>query len=113
MFSVKIFNKKENRNKEFSNTINNIVSFIFEKLNFQSPKVISDSSCIEIVSGSEIPDNNKGVTIELLIRKHIVINNEDFNDRAVLDRHISEIKHFCEQAKNIEDLKYLPINMRN
>lgn len=111
MFSIKIFNKKEDRTVTFSKTINNVVSYIFNNLNFNEPKVLSDNSCIEIVSGKELTEGD-GVIVELLIRKHIVINNQDFNDREALDRHIAKIKHFCEQAKSIEDLKYLPINMR-
>jgi len=111
MFSVKIFNKKEDRTTEFRKTIDNLTSYILNKLNFEDTKIISDSSCIEIVSGKEIPDD-EGVVVELLIRKRIVINNQDFNNREELDKHISEIKHFCTQAKNIEELIYLPINMR-
>lgn len=112
MFSVKIINNKEKRSQDFSNTVNNVISYIFNKLYFANSKVISDSSCIEIVSGKEVISNDNEVVIELLIRKHIVINTEDFKDKEKLDEHISSIKHFCEQAKNIEDLKYLPITMR-
>ena len=110
MFSVKF--SGGTKNDEFKRTINNIVGYIFDKLNFDNPKMISDSSSTEIVSGSEISDIEDGVIVELLIRKHIVINTDDFNNKSQLDRHISRIKHFCEQAKSIEDLKYLPINMR-
>jgi len=111
MFSVKIFNKIESRSSEFNKTIDNVVSYIFNKLNFEDSKVISDNSCIEIVSGNDLI-SDEGVIVELLIRKRIVIKDGDFEDKDKLDRHISKIKHFCEQAKNIEDLVYLPINMR-
>ena len=50
--------------------------------------------------------------VELIIRKNIIINTSDFSDKAEMDRYISKIKHFCDQAKEIEELKYLPINMR-
>jgi len=110
MFSIKFSGK--NDSEEFKNTIDNIVSYIFDKLSFYKPKMISDNSSVEVVSGNEIPDSDGGIIVELLIRKHIIINTEDFNDKAELDRHISKIKHFCDQAKSIEELKYLPINMR-
>jgi hypothetical protein len=111
MFSAKILNKDEEKSTELVRTINNVVSYIFDKLNFKDPRMISDNSCVEIVSGKETVDEGD-VVVELLIRKHIVINNQDFNDRQKLDEHIAKIKHFCEQAKSIEDLEYLPINMR-
>lgn len=112
MFSAKIYKRKAAKNKELVRTANSIISYIFEKLNFKNTRVISSNSCIEITSGSEHIKNDDDIVIELLIRKHIVINNDDFNDKVKLDQHISKIKHFCEQAKSIEELKYLPINMR-
>lgn len=112
MFSVKIISNKEKRNQDFNNTINNVISYIFNKLNISNSKVISDNSCIEIVSGKEIVSNENEVVIELLIRKHIIINAEDFKNKEKLDEYITSVKHFCEQAKTIEELKYLPIHMR-
>jgi len=35
--------------------VNNIVNYIFEKLQFEDPRVVSDSSYIEIISGKEEP----------------------------------------------------------
>jgi hypothetical protein len=112
VFSVKILNNKEDRTSEFNKTINNIVSYIFDKFSSGNTRVISDDSCIEVVSGKESLTNSDQIVVELLIRKNIIINNSDFSDRAELDRHITKIKHFCDQAKSIEELKYLPINMR-
>lgn len=112
MFSIKIFQKREDRSFEFSSTINNIISHIFNKLNISNSKVISDNSCIEIVSGRESPPKEDEIIVELLIRKHVIIKLDDFQDKRKLDEHIYLIKHFCEQAKEIEEIKYLPINMR-
>jgi hypothetical protein len=113
MFSVKILNDKINRTSIFNKTVNNVVSYIFEKFNSDNTRVISDDSCVEIVSGKE-PFSGKGeVIIELLIKKNIIINYSDFDDRAKLDRYLAKIKHFCDQAKSIEELQYLPINMRD
>lgn len=112
MFSIKILGKKEKRNQEFNKTIKNVINYISTKLNFYDAKIISDNSCIEIISGKEIEADNNEILVELLIRKNIVIKLDDFQDRSKLDEYISEIKHFCEQAKIIEEQKYIPINMR-
>ena len=113
MFSVKVLNNKINRTSKFNKTINNIVTYVFDKFDSGNTRVISDDSCIEIVSGKESYTDSDEIVIELLIRKNIIINTSDFDDRAKLDRYITKIKHFCDQAKSIEELQYLPINMRD
>lgn len=110
MFSIKILNQK-NKTAESIRTIKNIVSFVLEKVALGKVSVLSDDLGTEIVTGVEDVKKD-GVVIELMIKKYIVINNEDFSDRESLNKHLTKIKHFCEQAKEIEDLKYLPINMR-
>lgn len=111
MFSIKI--TKSNDNEEVGKTIKNVFNYIFNKINFANPKMISDDNSVELISGSESVVTGGKVVVELLIRKHIVINTSEFNDKSALDRHITKIKHFCDQAKTIEELKYLPINMRD
>ena len=113
MFAVKIFNQKDNRTGKFKKTTNNIMEYITGRLN-QQAKLISDDDCIEIVSGSNniSPEENNNIVAELTIRKTVVINNAEFNDKDKLDRYITEIKHFCEQAKNIEEVKYLHPTLR-
>lgn len=110
MFSAKFCTNK--KNEEINKTINNIINYIFEKVRFEKTRMLSDNSSMEVVAGNEEGGAEDAVVVELIIRKHIVINNSDFEDRDKLDQHIRQIKHFCEQAKSIEDLKYLPINMR-
>lgn len=112
MFSMKFSNNKGSYHPEVSKTVNNIINFISDKFNFNDTKIISDKSSIEAVSGKEDYASGDSVVVELMIKKTIVINISDFKDKAQLDEHVSKIKHFCEQAKSIEDLKYLPINMR-
>lgn len=104
MFSAKIFNDKENRTDLFNQTINNLVSYVFEKFNSKNAKVISDNTCIEIASGKEVSASPDQIIVELLIRKNIIINNSDFKDKAKLEKHLSEIRHFCDQAQSIEEL---------
>ncbi len=82
MFSVKILNDKKNRTSKFNKTVNNIIEYVFGKFDSNETKVISDDSCIEIVSGRESYSESDEVTIELLIRKNIIINISDFDDRA-------------------------------
>jgi type III secretory pathway lipoprotein EscJ len=112
MLAVKIHNEKENRGEEFKRTIKNLVSYVCEKLSFDNVKIVSDDECVEIVSGSDKNNSEDQVIAELLIRKTVVINNNDFKDRAELDKFISQIKHFCDQAKLIEDVKYYPVEIR-
>lgn len=113
MFAVKFYNQKEEgRSDELNRTIGGVISYIFNKVGNNSTKVISDDSTVEIISGQEnIPHSDK-IVVELLIKKTIVINNEDLEDRSKLDRHLNVIRNFCDQARNVEDVRYLPINMR-
>ena len=112
MFSVKFLKDKNTAGIEFEKTTKNIISYILDKLNFKDSNILSDNSSIEIVTGKESLLKKDGVTIELLIRKNIVINQDDFRNKEKLDEYITKIKHFCDQAKTIEDLKYLPIELR-
>lgn len=112
MFAVKVYNEKENRSPEFDKTIKGIISYIFNKINYDNTRVISDDSSIEVISGQETTPNSDEIVVELLIKKTIVINNKDLEDRSKLDRHLTMIRNFCDQAKNVEDVRYLPINMR-
>lgn len=110
MFSMKLIGGSNSNIA--SKTINNIVNFVLSRVNLESPKVIADSSSIEVVSGKEIYGSKDDVIVELLIKKTVIINIKDLDDKNSLDEHIAKIKHFCQQAKEIEDLKYLPITMR-
>lgn len=114
MLAIKIYNKKEQRESIFEKTIGSIISYICEKLNFKDARIASDSDCVEIVSGNtNIPDNDDQIIAELLIKKTVIINKSDFNDRAELDEFLTKIKHFCEQAKEIEEVEYMPLHFRD
>lgn len=112
MFSMKFFNNKNGSIELIDKTVTNIVKYISEVLSFENTRIISDKNSTEVISGRESIPSEEQVVVELLIRKNIIINISDFRDRDSLDKHISKIKHFCDQAKEIEDLKYLPLNMR-
>lgn len=114
MLAIKIYNKKEGRGLTFNKTIGNIITYICDSLNFTKARVASDSDCIEIVSGNtNIPDSDDQIVAELLIKKTIVINKSDFEDREELDKFLTKIKHFCDQAKEIEQVTYMPIHLRS
>lgn len=103
MFSVK-FNGNLSSAK---NSINNVVNYISKKLVSKNIKILSNNNCFEITTGNELVSDENIVLVELTIKKNIAINLNDFNNDEELDRHLSKIYHFCEQAKNIEELKYL------
>ena len=111
MFAIKIYNNKENRSSEFRRTVGTILNFMKSKLN-RDPRVVSDNYCVEMISGEDETFNSGGIVTELLIKKTIFINNNDLDNREVLDKYLIEVKKFCEQADKIEGVEYLPINFR-
>tara|TARA_X000000950_G_scaffold61762_1_gene75292 strand:- start:16313 stop:16657 length:345 start_codon:yes stop_codon:yes gene_type:complete len=111
MFTVKIRGGK--KNNILSKTAKTISNFLKIKLN-KNTNIISDNSSIEMIAASSsqpLEDNNQLIA-ELFIKKTIVINNSDLEDREKLDKFLSEIKYFCEQASKIEDAKYVPLEFR-
>ena len=112
MLAIKIHQLKKDRTLEFEKTIKNISSYIGNKLMLGGLKFLSDDHCVEIISGQERGGSEEQIVAELVIRKTIVINKSDIDSKEKLDEYISNIKHFCDHAKTIEDLKYIPIEMR-
>ena len=113
MFAVKIHQLKNDRTEEFEKTIKNISAYIKDKLRLKGFKFLSDDHCVEIISGQEIPGQEDQIVAELVIRKTIVINKNDIDNREELDKYLADIKHFCDQAKAIEEGKlYIPLQMR-
>lgn len=112
MFVIKLFNEKES-NFEFKRTVESIKSYVLSKIYSENTTIISDNSSMEIIHGKENLPTSDEIVIELLVKKTIIINNEDLKDRSKLDRHLNMIRNFCDQAKNIEETQYLPINMRS
>jgi len=111
MFTVKIRGGK--KNNILSKTAKTISNFLKIKLN-KNTNIISDNSSIEMIaaSSSQPLEDNDQLIAELFIKKTIVINNSDLEDREKLDKFLSEIKYFCEQASKIEDAKYVPLEFR-
>lgn len=111
MFAIKIFSEKIKSNSILGRTVEKLSDFLKKEMN-RDVNMISDSNSIEMVSGN-LDTNNGGIVAELMIKRSIVLDESDLRDRQKLDKFIREVKHFCEQASNIEDLKYLPINYRD
>jgi len=111
VFSLKIFNKKDNRTSEFKRTVETIFKYLNFDLNRET-KVVSDNRCIEIIAGSSDSMDSGGIVTELLIKKTLFINNSDLEDRDRLDQYLSEIRSFCENADKIESVTYMPLQMR-
>ena len=89
----------------------NLFSYIKDLFNQEKINIIEDSKSLELVT-SNLDEKTEKTTIELVYKKTITINNEDIKDKQCLDRVISEIKNFCNQAVEINNYVYLPLNMR-
>jgi len=110
MFAVKIFSKNRRKNNILDRTVQNLSNFLKNQMS-RSVNIVYDNDSIEMVSGN-LDTNNGEVITELMFKKTIHLNVDDLQDKQKLDKYIREVKHFCEQAASIEDLKYLPINFR-
>lgn len=112
MFAVEIFQSRPKRTEIFTQSIETLKEYIFGRLN-QTIRVADGNDSVEISTGTlpaDIDDDH--IVAELMIRKRVVINTSDFTDELELDKFLQEIKHFCEQAKSIEDVNYLPPPLR-
>lgn len=110
MIAVKFFSKYQDN--ELSKTIENISSFMRENLSLKNIKTLRSNQESEIVSGVKESFDDENITVELTIKKTIVINKANLGEKHLLDKYVSEIKHFCEQAKEIEEVRYEPLTIR-
>lgn len=112
MFSIKYLSKTADAHILMNRTISTISNYISQKL-MRQYSVISDSVSTEIVSTIDDINHTDGdVCIELMFKKRLYINKDDVDSRNKLDRLISEIKIFAEQAAKIEAEKYVPLFMK-
>ena len=75
--------------------------------------IINDSKTLELITSESSEKNEGNATIELTFKKTITINNLDSIDNHSLDKSVSEVKNFCDQAVKINNYVYLPLNMRD
>jgi len=112
MLTIKAIKKDGSQNllsKVFSSKM---FGYIREHFNNEKINIIDDSTSLEVITSDFVEKKEDQMVIELTFKKTITINNLDIEDRQELDRIISEIKNFCNQAVNINNYVYLPLNMR-
>jgi hypothetical protein len=99
MFSVKIFNSKDNRKIGFVRAIAKVVKFVKDNSDDEM-KILSDSSSFEVVSGGS-SYNEGDIVTELLIKKTIVLSKNDFEDESKVISYLQKIDNFCKKANSI------------
>jgi hypothetical protein len=112
MLLIKVNKKNENENflkKLFNKNITDYFVSLFKK---KKINIIDDSSSLEFIFSDEQKENEDQTIIEITYKKIITINNSELDDKQCLDKTISEIKNFCDQAVNVNNYVYLPLNMR-
>jgi hypothetical protein len=112
MLIIKVNKKNKNENflkKLFNKNITDYFISLFKK---KKINIIDDSNSLEFIFSDEQKESEDQTTIEITYKKTITINNLDLEDKQCLDKTISEIKNFCDQAVNINNYVYLPLNMR-
>ena len=110
MFAVKISASDIKNNSIVQKTVDNFLLFLKNSLS-RKVNVIADSNSVEFISGN-LNTNNGDIVTELTFKKVIKISSSDLNDKQSLDKYIKEVKNFCEQVIQIEDLEYLPFHYR-
>lgn len=76
MFAVKILLEKNKRDKTFTKSFKNILSYLKKLLNDEI-FIINDSHCLEVTSGSPL-EKEDGIKVELLFKKTIYISKDNF-----------------------------------
>ena len=112
MINIRFNQKKDERAGIFYEINKKISDFITDKID-KKINLIEDNNSMEIVASNLSKEDVGEFQIDLSYRKTITINNSDLFDRSKVDKLITEIKNFCEQAINIEKFSYVPIHMRN
>ena len=112
MLMIKV-NKKNLKEDTVNKTFGiNILSYIKNLFKNEKINIINDSKTLELIASDISEENEDKTTIELTFKKTITINNSDIIDNQSLDRIVSEVKNFCDQAVKINNYVYLPLNMR-
>lgn len=111
MFAIKVLANKKSRSENFEKTILTVKNFLSQKLS-QKFKTISDDSSVEIISGNGLEYSEGDIIIEMVVKKSFVVKSSDFEDRAAIDYYLNNIKNFCEQAKAIDEFRYVPFVMK-
>jgi hypothetical protein len=109
MLNIKV--EKKNLGEDFliKTFSSNILSYIKKLFLNEKISIIDDSKSLELITANNSEVTGEGCTVELTFKKIITINN---SDKQSIDRIVSEVKNFCDQAVKINDYVYVPLNMR-
>lgn len=112
MIQIKFYDNKNVLKTKLNKTIDNLLSFL-NKRRDSEVRTIKDSSSLEIISGNLDTNNmDNELVVELMVKKVVRINADNLNSKSDIDKFVKEVRHFCDQAAEIEELKYIPINYR-
>lgn len=112
MLVVKVFKNNKEENKITTLFKSKILEYIKKTFESEKINIIDDSKTFELVSTDSIKESKDSFTVELTFKKTLTINSSDIDDKQNLDKLISEVKNFCDQAVKINNYVYLPLNMR-
>jgi hypothetical protein len=113
MIVFKFLNKKSKNPKEYGRVVENLLNFLSRKRDTET-RSIRDSSSIEIISGNlDTNTVDDEIVVEMTVKKVVKINGDLLSSKSHLDKFVREIQHFCDQASEIEGMRYVPINYRD
>ena len=112
MLTIKVSKKNDDEGIIKNIFTTSTISYIKNLFKKENINIIDDSNSIELITSDLSQKNTDSTTIELTYKKIITINNYNKDDKQSLDKIISEIKNFCDQAVNTNNYVYLPLNMR-
>ncbi len=112
LIQIKFFDKKHYIKTKLNKTVDNLLGFLNSKRDSET-RTIRDSSSLEIISGNLDTNNvDDELVVELMLKKVVKIKYDNLESKSDIDKFVKEIRHFCDQAAEIEELKYIPINYR-
>lgn len=112
MIQIKFFDNKHFIKTKLNKTIENLLDFLNNKRESET-RTIKDSSSLEIISGNLDTNNvEEELVVELMVKKVVKIKYSNLESKSDIDKFVKEVRHFCDQAIEIEELKYIPINYR-
>lgn len=104
--------------KKFTDKIANLnetAKTIISSISKKDPiKVLEDTNSIEITAGNNsLSTSNNDIVVDLIFKKTITIDANNFSDKRELDKFIKDITNFYDQSKVIENKTYIPPELRS
>jgi len=100
MLVVRFNLSRENRTEEFESMINRVVNHIDKDLGFERVSVIRDNRSVEITTkpdghSSEAENDADELSVELLVSRSMVVNNDTIDSEGRFQVIKSELKQFA------------------